>query len=700
MPTSLYKAISKRYILKILYVFLSFGSPLAFGQSISNLIFIGTSNSDTGRCLTLGGCTVGPYTNPSGSMWSVTLGSYYGIGVTSNLGTTSSVISPGVGLNNNYAQGGSKVYDGPGVTPYGTYSNTDLTGANFLWSGAQQISSLISGSGGALNSNYIYLYEMGTNDLKSNYNNLGTPITKIYPTFTSYNSYGQGHGSLVDGVNYAADTSSTSAGYVNIAAGTYNPGAMYTAGLDTLATKSANNVITMAGAGAKYIIATNVIAPAESAVTAVGAAAQWRQMPVDSVEYYNQKFWNNIKAAGVNFIPADFSSLFNYVAVNADSFGFTNHLLASPLCGTTTHVTDCTPAIMAATLAANPGSTYSSYLFADGIGHFASGMQNIQAQYVQSLFVAPSQISMISESAIQNRSNLISTFHQQIPLAFQKSPGLQMWLAGDVSNSSMSQSTGFPSSSGTPSAATVGLGFRNRPEWTFGGAVSSISGTQNYSSGGQYSSNEFVLSAYAGYESEQLWANGVISYGEAAIDSSRIFSLGVTSQGNYGSVSGSNSSLSTETGYKFMSSLGVIDVEHSPVLGIAFQKSYINEFSERNSSAAPTSLSFGSQDRNSTISKIGYQANMQLGAWKPFARISWYEELADTNRNITTSLNSITAPSYTMPAVQLGSHWTQGQIGFHYKFSAAVSGYILISGQYSQENASNSSGAVALNISL
>jgi outer membrane lipase/esterase len=327
-------------------------------------------------------------------------------------------------------------------------------------------------------------------------------------------------------------------------------------------------------------------------------------------------------------------------------------------------------------------------------------MQDIEAHYSQSLIVAPSQISMLSESAIQNRSNLIGTFHQQIPLAFQKSPGLQMWLAGDVSDSSMSQSTGFPNNSGTPSAATLGLGFRNRPEWTFGGAVSSIIGTQNYSSGGQYSSNEFVLSAYAGYESEQLWANGVISYGEAAIDSSRIFSLGVTSQGNYGSVSGSNSSLSTETGYKFMSSLGVIDVEHSPVLGIAFQNSYIKEFSERNPSGAPTSLSFGSQDRNSTISKIGYQANMQLGAWKPFARISWYEELADTNRNITTSLNSITAPSYTMPAVQLGSHWTQGQVGVHYKFSSTISGYVLINGQYSQENASNSSGSVALNISL
>ena len=703
---SIHTPFSGKYITQILLSFLIFGSTLAFGQSINNLIFIGTSNTDTGRCLTLGTpatCNWGPYTNPNGSMWSVTLGSYYGIGVTSNLGSTSSAISPGIGLKNNYAQGGSKVYDGLSVAPTGTYSNASIN-VN-VWSGAQQINSLISGSGGRLNANAIYIYEEGTNDLKSNYNNTTAPIATLYAGFgtgagANYNNYGYGHGSLVDGINYSADTTSTSAGYMNIAAGAYNPGAMYTAGLDTLATKSANNVITMAGAGAKYIVATNVIAPNQSAATAVGMAAQWVQMPIDSIEYYNQKFWNNIKAAGVNFIPADFSTLFNYVAVNANSFGFTNHLLSAPLCGTTTHVTDCTAAIMAATLAANPGSTYSSYLFADVIGHFASGMQDIQAQYVQSLIVAPSQISMLAESAIQNRSGLINTFHQQIPLAFQKSPGLQMWMAGDVFNSSINQSTGFPNSSGTPYAITIGVGFRNRPEWTFGGAVSSVIGTQTYSTGGKYSSNEYVLSAYAGYESEQYWANGVFSYGNAAIDSSRIFALGITSQGNYGSVSGSNISLSAEGGYKFMSSLGDTDLEHSPLVGLSFQNSYVGGFSERNPSSAPTALSFGSQNRNSTISKFGYQANMQLGMWKPFARISWNNELASTNRDITTSLLSTTAPSYTMPAVQLGTNWTQGQLGVHYKFSPTINGYILINGQYSQNNAANSSGSVAINISL
>jgi outer membrane lipase/esterase len=528
---------------------------------------------------------------------------------------------------------------------------------------------------------------MGTNDLKSNYNLVGTPYY-IGSGHSSYYFSGYNHPSYVDGTYYA----NTSLGYANITPGAYVSSAIDTADLKNLASLSANNVIRMASAGAKYIIAPNVVSPTYSAAVAVGLGPRWTEMAVNSIAYYNQAFWNDIAAAGVNFIPADFSSLFNYVALNTSTFGFTNHSAYSPACGTTTAAYNCTTA----NLASNP----NSYLFADFIGHASSAYQTIQAQYVQSLVVAPSQISMIAESAIQNRTNLMNTFRQQIPLTFQNPNVLQVWASGDLSHNTMTQSTGFTGGSGTPYTVSLGLGYRLSSEVIVGGAFSNIAGIQSYSSGGQYNQNENVISAYAGFESEQFWGNGILSYGNSGINSNRQVTLGTTTQSNSGNTSGSNTSASIEGGYNFLATLDSAEIKHSPIVGITFQKAYISGLNEGNNSGAPTALSFGSQNRNSSISELGYQANIQLGMFQPFARFTWNNELADTNRNITTSLNSVAAPSYTMPATQFGNNWTTGQVGCNVKFSPTIMGYALINQQYSQNNKTNTFGSIGLNIGL
>ena len=56
-----------------------------------------------------------------------------------------------------------------------------------------------------------------------------------------------------------------------------------------------------------------------------------------SPETYGAAIWSSLAAAGVNFVPADISSLFTYVSQNPAKFGFTaaSVLASNPACGST-----------------------------------------------------------------------------------------------------------------------------------------------------------------------------------------------------------------------------------------------------------------------------------------------------------------------------------------------------------------------------
>ena len=65
---------------------------------------------------------------------------------------------------------------------------------------------------------------------------------------------------------------------------------------------------------------------------------------------------------------------------------------------------------------------------------------------------------------------------------------------------------------------------------------------------------------------------------------------------------------------------------------------------------------------------MAYQAQwkkrqIEIGMWRPFAKLVWNHELASTDRSVTASLTTVAAPSYWMPAVVLGRDWSTGTVG-------------------------------------
>jgi outer membrane lipase/esterase len=367
---------------------------------------------------------------------------------------------------------------------------------------------------------------------------------------------------------------------------------------------------------------------------------------------YSQTLWADLAAAGVNFVPADFNAVRLAIAANPASFGFqsTSNVLGSTACTPVAGITTawallCSPNPAAPSHFVSPNAD-QTFLFADD-QHLTSAGQKIQADYMYSLIVAPSEISYLAEAPVKTRAAVINAIDSQIPISLTQPGTYRAWISGDVSWLKMNNANpGFPDDPGAPVAATAGFDFRLTPNWLVGFAVSGGHTKQSYSLGGDFTLNEFAISGYAAYLNGPFWGNAVASGGGLFFDSNRQVPIGITTQSNTGSTKGTNFSLLLETGYNFTTPLAAASAAfpvkalpaasslvHGPVVGLTLQQVHVNGFTETDQFADVggfTVLSFLSQTRNSAVSELGYQASVDLGAWRPFGKLVWNHELANT----------------------------------------------------------------------
>jgi outer membrane lipase/esterase len=113
-----------------------------------------------------------------------------------------------------------------------------------------------------------------------------------------------------------------------------------------------------------------------------------------------------------------------------------------------------------------------------------------------------------------------------------------------------------------------------------------------------------------------------------------------------------------------------------------------------------TSLGFGSQTRDSTVGQLGYRASFKSGLLEPFAQATWNHEFDSTDRNVTASLTTIVAPSFSMPAVILGKDWSTATLGTVIDSGNGVKVIGSVSAEFAQSNASTYGGQLGLNVSF
>jgi outer membrane lipase/esterase len=628
---------------------------IAAAQSFSNFIVFGDSNSDSGRYLYIPQTKGGKNFATVGE-YTTNPGPQWTVALGQKFGITVTP-SDAPGGGNNYAAGGAR------VTFEGATSNA--------WSTNSQINAYLASTGGSADPNALFIYYIGINDLK--------------------NTTTGGPGNIVSPPNYAA--------------------------LTTLGQQAATQVGTLAAAGARYIVVPNAVAQSRGAAAASGES--YSNNAFISHNFYSQTLWNGIAAQGINFIPADLSTVHNIVLTNAAQFGFLVTNLNTPACGPTTGSINCGPANY---VTPNANTTYyyaDGPLSSTGGGHLTTAAQQIESDYIYSLIVAPSEISYLAEAPVKTRAGVVSAIWNQIPISQGQIGKFHGWVTGDVSSLKMNNGyNGFPSDPGTPVNLTAGFDYRLTSEWLIGAALSVGTTDQTFSLGGDFKENEFAASLYAAYRSDPYWINAVATWGTLHDDVNRQVPIGITVQPNLGSTSGTNISFATEVGYDFKTAVGTnsgvtgmpvkaptsqLYLTHGPVVGIVLQRVHVNGYTETDQFASVgglTVLSFGDQTRNSAVTELGYQASLDLGNWQPFAKFAWDHEWASLDRSVTASLTSTVAPSYSMPAVILGRDWGTATVGTRLKLGSGTTGYVAFISELAQNSTTIYGGQIGLNVAL
>lgn len=374
---------------------------------------------------------------------------------------------------------------------------------------------------------------------------------------------------------------------------------------------------------------------------------------------YGQERWASLSKAGVHFIPADLDSTFKFVVRHPTLFGFTSEsVLAAnaPANGSSALLATLTPA------------QQQDYLFIDG-KHLTTAGQTIEADYIYSLLIAPSQISLLAENNVQMGLGRATTIQRQIErFDGQRGPtGINVWVSSGADSLRINSADYFPHVSGIPFGGTIGVDYLTPVGILVGAAFTGGSETMWFSSGGNFQQIDESLSLYAAYKHGSLWANAVAGYGWFQDEVTRPVELGIYTDQNHGKTTGQNLLLAFRGGWDF----SFLRITTGPVAGVVMQRVDIGGFTETGASGV-TALSFDGQTRYSLLSQIGWRLAVDLGKWQPFAEATWVHEWADKDRTISASLTTIDAPSYSMSAAPVVSDWAYASIGSSYQIAPQV----------------------------
>lgn len=373
---------------------------------------------------------------------------------------------------------------------------------------------------------------------------------------------------------------------------------------------------------------------------------------------YGVDIWRSMTAAGVRYIPADQKSLIEYVIKNPTLFGFT----------ATSVLSSSAPASVPAVLAILTPLQQQTFLFIDG-HHLTTAGQTIVADYNYNLLAAPSQISLITEGAVQGGLARTATIQRQIDLSWRhRGPGgVNVWTSVGAYRQKIKNASGFPTASGTPFSGSAGVDYQTTRGLIMGAALTAGSQRQDFSTGGHFDQTDGALSLYAAYKIGWLWGNAVASYGQFSDKITRQAPLGILIDHNDSDTDGHSQALALRAG----GDIKIGPFTTGPVAGVVMQKVWLDSFRETGGTGV-TALWFDSITRDSLVSQLGWRLSLELGDWQPFAEANWSHEWAERDRSVTAALTTVEAPSYSMAAVPVASDWATMLLGASYRLNSRV----------------------------
>lgn len=533
---------------------------------------------------------------------------------------------------------------------FGLPGNNSLSGGpNFAWGGAcvnaagaclnpvpnipTQVTQYLSLTGGVADPNALYSIWGGANDI---FAALGSPATAQAATVAAATAYVQQIGRLqAAGANYII-------------------------------------VYNLPDLGATPQFATNPAAGTISQITVV----------------YNTALATGLGQLGDGIIPVNTFGLINEIRANPGLYGFTN------ITGTA-----CTPASSIACGPAGSGlpATYApganeTYLFADGV-HPTGAAHAMLANVVLSTISAPVQVSYAGEGGLHaaethsrnTYDELMSDF--QLDRAVGSVRGYANVQFGEQDFDGTSAVTG-----GRADGVTLTLGANHRiGENSYWGVAVSLGNHDNDVAGANLDSRPVVASLHGALRfGGGGYLNGAIGGGSTSVDIERYIELGPTVRTETGSTNASQFGAELGLGWLFGQAGSL---QHGPFVDALWVQQEVDGYSEDSGSA--TSMNFRAFDRDSMVSRIGYQLMGSSGAFRPYARLAYNNESEDDQVFVNAGSNSMPG-RFTIGGVTPSEDWMSADLGLNWQFSDNATAYFAYTGRFSDDSQEQNSISLGL----
>lgn len=526
-------------------------------------------------------------------------------------------------------------------------------GPNFAWGGAcvnptglclnpvprisDQISQYLAVTGGSADPNALYSVWGGAND--------------IFATLT------------LDPANAQANTVAAATAYVQ-------------------------QIARLQGAGANYIIVYNL--------PNLGATPQFGSTPnAGSVSQitvvYNSALNAGLEQLGDGIIPINTFGLINEILADPARFGFTN--VTGTAC-TPANSVACGPAGSGLPASYQPG-TNETYLFADGV-HPSGAAHAMLASVVISTIAAPVQFSMAGEAGVQINENHGRAINDEMLSDFQLDREV-----GSVRGYATVQygQQEFDASAAVPGAEadvmSLSLGANHRySENAYWGVAITLGNHDNDTGMGNIEGRSVIASLHGTLRfGGGGYVHGAVSGGSTSLDVSRGIVLGPYVREETG---GTNAGVfGAELGLGWLWSAG--SMQHGPFAGATWLQQEVDGFAEDSGSA--TSMNFAGFDRDSMVTRVGYQLMGNAGSIRPFVRVAWNEESEDDQVFVNAGSNSMPG-RFTMPGFTPSQDWVSADLGLNWQVSDTITAFAAYSGRFNDDQQERHSGSLGLRVTF
>jgi outer membrane lipase/esterase len=330
--------------------------------------------------------------------------------------------------------------------------------------------------------------------------------------------------------------------------------------------------------------------------------------------------------------------------------------------------------------------TNQSYFFADGV-HPTGAAGALLAQAVLSEIEAPSFVSMLAETPLQTFETTTRGIRNQLQADMSRTRqagSLRTYASVDYSRQRYDATSTSPNTDSDNTTLLIGSDYYINDAFSVGVTTTFSHQDATFGGGGGFQNNEPMISAFGIWHAPNAYLSLMGSVGQLNFNGiDRVIHLGAATRIESGDTSGSHTGVELAGGYFFHWG----DLKTGPFASISHQRVRVGSYNENGNDS--TSMVFGRQSRDSTISKIGWElsgdSKMFDSTLHPFARVA-YEHEGDANvRDVSAGLVGLNG-TFSMPGFLPDSSFWSGEVGVAAEMGSNFTGYAAYAGQFGNSN--------------